>query len=379
MSLTSEGERQHNAFSGEESPSEKRLSTAPAAEPGSSRSPGLVRRSIAIFKRHKRLVQVGVLLLVVVFLASGVLKSWSHLRSYSWQVQWGVFLAAYALFVAQQLSFALIWRAILRRLGAALPVLAAERIYLGAEFVRYIPGNVWHVITRVLWAEQRGVPKAVGFASMVVELATKIAAGALVFVATLFFWPDVHALTASVPRTALIALAAIGVPLMLLGLHPRLLAFALGRGMRLLKRDPVDLPLNYAGLMAVTAQWAANWCVAGVGFYLLVRAIVPGPFTLTGLLLAIGINAIAWDIGFLSFITPSGLGFREGAIAILLALSGLVGDPGLAIVIAFLARLLTTGAELASIAAAYLLAGQPAPPTPQIAVEDAPPASTHQS
>ncbi len=72
----------------------------------------------------------------------------------------------------------------------------------------------------------------------------------------------------------------------------------------------------------------------------------------------IGIYAIGWDIGFLSFVTPSGLGFREVAIAALLVFSGLVPAAAgtvIATVIALLARLLTTGAEVGCIAAAHLV------------------------
>jgi uncharacterized membrane protein YbhN (UPF0104 family) len=315
--------------------------------------------ALGVAKRHKRLLQAAVLTLIVALLAVSVARSWSQLAGYSWHLRWPLLLPALALLVAQELSFALIWRAILRRLGSPLEqldVVAAERIYLGAEFVRYIPGNVWHVITRVLWAEQRGVPKALGLASMVIELATKIAAAALVFAATLLLWPDAHQAAGGIPYQFLIGAGIVGVPLLLVGLHPRLLSAALDRGLRLLKREPLRLTLPYRDLVLVTAYWALSWLVAGVGFYLLLLAVVPTPPALPALLVATGIYALGWDIGFLSFVTPSGLGFREAAIALLLVLSGLVPAAGgvvLATVVAVLARLLATGAEVVCIGSAY--------------------------
>src|SRR6185437_1554949 len=136
---------------------------------------------ITFVRGHRRLVQAVALVVIALFVALAVNKSWNALRDYQWDVQWGLLGLGFVFFVAQELMFALIWRSILTRLGSRLDVVSSERIYLGAEFVRYIPGNVWHVITRVMWAEQRGVPKAIGFASMVVELATKILSAALVF------------------------------------------------------------------------------------------------------------------------------------------------------------------------------------------------------
>jgi uncharacterized membrane protein YbhN (UPF0104 family) len=307
-------------------------------------------------KRHKRLIQAGVVGLIAVFLALAVAKSWSALAHYQWQAHWGLLVLALLLFSAQELTFGLIWRAILRRLGCRLGVVESERIYLGAEFVRYIPGNVWHVITRVLWAEQRGVPKARGFASMVIELATKIASAVLVFAATLFFWPDAHALAAQVPRGALVAIGAVGVPLILVGLHPRLLERALNLGLRALKRDPVRISLTYGDVLMITGYWTASWVIAGIGFSLLIRALVTTPAPGASVLLAVGIFALGWDIGFLTFLTPSGLGAREATIAALLVAGGLA-PAALAVVIALIARLMTTGAELICISGAYLLPG----------------------
>ena len=286
--------------------------SAPGGWPTNERG-SLVARLMGLARRNKRVVQALALALIAVFVAVAIYKSWSALRDYHWQVQWGLLALGFLFLIAQELMFALIWRSILRRLGSSLDIITSERIYLGAEFVRYIPGNVWHVITRVVWAEQRGVPKAIGFASMVVELATKILSAALVFAVSLLFWPDVTALTTQAhipPNVALIA-GAVAIPLLLLGLHPRLLEAALNTGLRLLKREPTRLTLGYLDLLVITLFWSLSWVVAGVGFYLLTRSIVTTPLPAALLPLAMGIYALGWDVGFLSFITPSGIGFRE--------------------------------------------------------------------
>ncbi|HKV83947.1 MAG TPA: lysylphosphatidylglycerol synthase domain-containing protein [Ktedonobacterales bacterium] len=321
-------------------------------------------RTLALLKRYKRLVQAAALLLIAAFVAASVWKSWSHISKYSWHVNYGLLVAAFALLVTQEVSYAFIWRGILLRMGARLDIVSSQRIYLGAEFVRYIPGNVWHVITRVLWAEQRGVPKAVGLASMVVELATKITAAALVFAVSLFFWPSAPVVSIEIPRIALIAAGAVGIPLLLAGLHPRVLTRALSYGLRKLKREPVSFTLRYRDVLAITLYWALSWLVAGAGFYLLVRSLVSTPLPGGALAIAVGVYAAGWDVGFLSFITPSGIGFREVVIAALLTASLVVTGPsaaGLALVVAFVARLLSTGAELLCITVAHLVPGAPAP------------------
>src|SRR5439155_16228360 len=92
-------------------------------------------------------------------------------------------------------------------------------------------------------------------------------------------------------------------------------------------------------------------------FYVLLLALFP-TVPLAALPICIGIYAIGWDIGFVSFITPSGLGFREGAIAGLLALS----LPTLPLVwgsiLAIVSRFVSTIAELVCVSIAYLSGGQ---------------------
>lgn len=332
-------------------------------------SSSLVGRVLGLVRRHKNIVQALVMLVIAVFVAIAVWKSWSNLQGYQWNIQWGLLVVGFALLITQELSFALIWRSILSRLGSRLDAISAERIYLGAEFVRYIPGNVWHVITRVLWAEQRGVPKAKGLASMVVELATKIFSAALVFAVSLLFWPDLATLATQthIPGQAAVIGGAVAIPLLLLGLYPPLLEGALNFGLRLLKREPTKLNLSYIDLLVITLFWSLSWVVAGVGFYLITHAIVTTPLPGATMALAIGIYALGWDIGFLSFITPSGIGFRELAIAFLLVWSGVTIGPSafaIGMVVAFISRILATGSELVSISVAYLLGGRQALPTP---------------
>jgi len=320
----------------------------------------MIAQAMGLAKRYKRIIQAVVLVVIVAALGYSLWKSGSQLARYHWQAQWPLLLAGFALLICQELSFALIWRGILARLGSHLDVISSERIYLSAEFVRYIPGNVWHVITRVLLAEQRGVPKTIGFASMVIELATKVASAALVFAVTLLFWPDITGLTAHLSRDAVVTVGVVAIPLLLLGLYPPLLEWLLNQAMRLTKRQPIHLTVRYRDLLLITGYWSLSWLVAGAGFYLLTRSLVTTPLPAVTLIICIGVYAIGWDIGFLSFVTPSGLGFREVAIAFLLVAAGVVVGPAgpvIAFVIALIARVLSSGSEIVCISAAYLASG----------------------
>lgn len=307
-------------------------------------------------KIAKPILQIGLPLVILAIIIIYVRRDWNQLTSYTFEWNPALLALAFAGFCLQELSYGLIWRSVLARLGSKLDLRISLRIYLASEFVRYIPGNVWHVLTRVLWVSKYGVPRPIAFASMMVELITKLAAGVFIFAVSLLFWGDLGSVRSLLYGTPIvIALAILTIAVMLVVLHPRILSTLLNTALRLLKRNPVVLSLQYVDILLVTLAWCVSWIVAGSAFYVLLLALWPHT-PLIALPICIGIYAIAWDLGFVSFITPSGLGFREGAITGLFLLA--LPLPGaLAAIIAILSRLVSTLAELVCVSIAYLSGG----------------------
>jgi glycosyltransferase 2 family protein len=307
-------------------------------------------------KISKRVLQIGLPVVILALFLYQVNKNWSELTAHTFQ--WNAWLLALAFlgFMLQELSYGLIWRAILARLGSRLGLRVCLRVYLASEFVRYIPGNIWHVLTRILWVGKYGVSRPVAFASMAIELITKLAAGLLVFSVSLLFWRDYGAIGLLLHGSLVDILGVASIVALLIGLHPRVLNGALNKALRLLKREPVQLTLRYSDILLITLAWCASWFVAGCAFYILVLALWPGT-PLVALPICIGIYALAWDIGFVSFITPSGLGVREAAIVGLFALA-LPLPAGLATIMALLSRFVSTIAEVVCVSIAYLSGGK---------------------
>lgn len=307
----------------------------------------------SLIKVARRVLQIVVPLLILGFFVRFISGEWSQLTAHTFHWNVWLLLASFVCFTTQYVSYGVIWRAILARLGADLPLHISLRIYLSSEFVRYIPGNVWHVLTRILWVSKYSVSRPVAFASMMVELITKLSAGALMFALSLLFWGDlstVHSFLQGTPW--LIAAGLVLIVAILVVVHPRILNGLLNVALRILKREPVVLMLRYRDILLISLYWCISWLLAGCAFYLLINALWSIPFA--ALPICIGIYALGWDIGFLTFITPSGLGFREGAIAGLLALSLPFLPLALGSIIAILARLVSTLAELVCVSIAYL-------------------------
>ncbi len=312
-----------------------------------------MQKSTAI-KIGKRILQIGLPIVILGFFVSFITAQWKQLVAHPFQ--WNPWLIALAFcgFVLQELSYGLIWQAVLARLGARLDLRTSLRIYLASEFVRYIPGNVWHVLARILWVGKYGVSRPIAFASMTVELITKLAAGAIIFGCSLLFWGSLGTVSSLLVGKALVIVLSIIILISLFViLHPRILGGLLNMGLRLLKKEPITLTLRYSDILLVTVAWCVSWIVAGTAFYILMLALWP-TLPIAALPICIGIYAIAWDIGFVSFITPSGLGFREVTIGGLFALSLSMLPLTLGSIIAVLSRVVSTLAELVCVSVAYL-------------------------
>jgi uncharacterized membrane protein YbhN (UPF0104 family) len=309
-----------------------------------------------VLKLGKRVLQIGLPVIILALFVYQVKKNWADLTAYTFQLNPWLLALAFLGFMLQELSYGLIWRAILARLGSHLGLRTCLRIYLASEFVRYIPGNVWHVLTRILWVSKYGVSRPVAFASMAIELITKLAAGLLVFSISLLFWQDFGKVSSLLQGSLLDILGIASIIALFISLHPRILKGVLNWALRRLKREPIELTLRYSDILFITLAWCASWFVAGTAFYVLLLALWPSA-PIVAWPVCIGIYAIAWDLGFVSFITPSGLGIREAAIVALFALA-LPLPTGLASIMALLSRLVSTIAEAVCVSIAYLSGGK---------------------
>src|SRR6266536_4232485 len=183
-------------------------------------------------KFGKRVLQIGLPVIILALFVYQVKKNWADLTAYTFQLNPWLLTLAFLGFMLQELSYGLIWRAVLERLGSHLGLRTCLRIYLASEFVRYIPGNVWHVLTRVLWVGKYGVSRPVAFASMTVELMTKLAAGALIFAVSLLFWGNLGTVGSLFQSSFIIVLGMVSFLALLIVLHPRILNGLLNTALR---------------------------------------------------------------------------------------------------------------------------------------------------
>ncbi|MCS6825462.1 MAG: flippase-like domain-containing protein [Caldilinea sp.] len=295
--------------------------------------------------RVLRRLQPFFVALALIFIGLLLHAQWGELQRSVWRIdlRWlalsaGFMLAAWAVEV-------LLWLRMLNTVGRRLPYRVALRIWFLSAIVRYIPGNIWQPMSLTYLAAQRGVQIEATLTTIILyQVITILAVGPIA--AAYFPLTGNWGILTDVLSEAAFAAIALGLaPAIVFLVWPRWLLEGINWGLHRIGRPRLLIHLSRSTLLFLFALGAFDWLLWGAAFYALAFGIgVAGP---TGSKLAmlhlLPLYPVAYAIGFLSFLTPSGLGVREGALYVLLA--PLLGGGG-ATALALAMRIWTTLGEV---------------------------------
>ncbi|WP_165874358.1 lysylphosphatidylglycerol synthase domain-containing protein [Rubrobacter taiwanensis] len=295
-----------------------------------------------LLSRLRKLAGPLLILLAALFLGRAIVAGWEEAREYDWRFN------AFYLALSVGLLFAYYaqqwggWRLIMQNFGDPLSQGESGRIWFASILGRYVPGNVAMVAGRIALCRRRGIPGRVTFASMVYENALILISALLFAAATVPFWPEFEYKGYAL---ALAALAPVGLAL----LHPAIFGRAANLGLRKLGREPLEATLPFGRVLLLTLYYTGGWALLGLAFAALAASVAP--VGLSEIALLAGGYAFAWEVGFLAFVTPSGLGVKEVALYAVLAL---VFPAPVAAALVAASRLWQTLAELTAAALVWL-------------------------
>ena len=222
------------------------------------------------------------------------------------------------------------------------PLPLATATWAKSILARYMPGNVFMFVGRAWMCHAQGLPVDRVSAAMVYEQVLGLCS-ALLTVAILFpFWEY---------RSGSTALSLLAIPALIALLHPRVFGPVSAWTLRLLRRPPLDVTLRFGVVLALLWYYVAAWLLAGLGAWLLARAVVG--LEVDALPTVVVAYALAFVVGMVAFVFPSGLGVREAVLTASLARQ-LPG--GVALAWALLLRLWVTAIELVFVGLAVAVA-----------------------
>jgi uncharacterized membrane protein YbhN (UPF0104 family) len=257
-----------------------------------------------------RVLGAAIVLLIFGFMLRTLYLSWKEIVAYDWHLDYLALITAFSLMLSAAAFYAYLWKLVLERLGTPLSYRKSYRIFFLSQLGRYLPGKVWGILGLVYLSQKEGVSKVISGASVTLQLLLQVISGIVVFAVTLPFWQHRD----SLPGLNLLLLL---LPAGLILLHPALVNRGLNLALRATGQAPIELSWGYGYLLSQLGLWAVFWLVNGVAQYFLIRSIYSSPLPQVPVLA--GVFAIAWVAGFLSLVTPSGLGVMEGTLVFLLS------------------------------------------------------------
>lgn len=292
----------------------------------------------------KKVLAPAIIVVAALFLAQAVVGGWSEVREYEWRFDFS-YLALSVLLIflyyAQQWGG---WRLVMRSFGDPLTRPDSAAIWFASILGRYVPGNVAMVVGRVGLCRREGIPARTTLASMVYENALILIGALLVTAATVPLWPPFE-------YQGYALLLALLAPLGLLLLHPAVFRRVSDAVLRRAGREPLAATLPFGRVVALLLYYVGGWVLLGLAFAALAASVAPVAFAEVALL--VGGYAFAWEVGFLSFVTPSGLGVKEGVLFLILAL---VFPAPVAAALTVLSRLWQTLAEVVAAGVVWVFA-----------------------
>jgi hypothetical protein len=198
---------------------------------------------------------------------------------------------------------------------------AAEVFYIG-QLGKYLPGSVWTVATQMELGARRGVRRTQTAVATLVQLIVNVVTGVAVFVATLPFQGS---------RSRHYAFVAVPAGLLaLVVLHPQVLSRIVSTGLRVTRRPSLEHDLSARSVIEASAWTVGVWGAYGVHVLALGHGIGGAHTSASAVAGYTGGFALAWTVGFLVVIAPSGAGVREAALVAAFS-NRLTGSEALAI------------------------------------------------
>jgi len=283
-------------------------------------------------------LRLAFLILALLFMAFVVRGRWQELKDYHFHIRPLTLVASvFLLLSALGLEVAL-WRLVLLGLGYSLSFRRAASIWFLSNLVRYIPGNVWQFLGMIELGMSSGVPRRVSLASIAVHQVFSNLSG---------LCAGTYAVSRAGLRGFEVLPAIVVISFMVVVLVGRRLpVLIMQRLTALAGTDLQRVHFSASTMTLLLTGYCAYWAISGTAFWLLAVALGAPPASPLAWASAF---AAAYVVGYLSLLTPSGLGVREASLTLLLDSISVAGPVAIA---ALVARLWFTLCELVAAAIA---------------------------
>jgi glycosyltransferase 2 family protein len=260
-------------------------------------------------------IALGFLLLLIL-----LRSQWDSLKALEWHIRPGWLAISGLCIVGGWLVEVALWRRLVATLGGQIRYIRAAQLWFASAITRYIPGNIWQPLTLAVRCRTEFIRPETTFASLTLFHVIQILAVVPIAAVYLATSGATSALAAWTPIFSIWWTLPLAVPIVVFVVRPHALIALANTLLGLVGRDPLPVELTTTELALLLGISLAGWLLFALGFTSLAIALLPEGealgHRLSDLMTA---YPLAFAVGFVSFIAPSGLAVREGALFVLLS------------------------------------------------------------
>lgn len=303
-----------------------------------------------VFQRLKDLIYLVIQILftffVIYFLAKNISFGWEKANKIIYQIKplglsFSIIFAMIGFFLQ-----GIVWKNLVRKSEKKkIRTLAILNAFNSSLLLRYIPGNLWSYLAKLKLHKELGMRRAKVLYLSIIEIFINVASGALLFFLSLFFWHDKTVFFRENRAISIISIAL----LVLIFLSPWLwkLFFTY-----VIKKKQFHFSSNKikSSIPLFFFIYIFSWISYGLSLYALLLGTID--LSVNSIIITVGATTSSFILGFLSFVTPSGLGVRESVLTFVL---GGILTSGVAALFAVIFRLVVTVSEILIFALIFFL------------------------
>ena len=216
-------------------------------------------------------------------------------------------------FLGYYLLRGLLWHSLMRTTGVHIPLKETVYLWSISEINRYIPGNVWSFLSRSMKFNEKKIAKKDIAASLLQETLFILAGALIIALVALPFLRSIEAFAVFIAAVPDLFLDVIVVGSVLLLILQGVIFWRI----KYLQR--IFANLNYSARKTAVFFLFSLMGLSffGFGYYFAISAVAPLPASSFFNISAFAVVSLL--VGYLSFITPAGLGVREGFLTVGLA------------------------------------------------------------
>lgn len=301
-------------------------------------------------KTFSQYLQILLAIILLFFLIKPFVQTQANLKNTAFQIYWHWLIPSFGVQLLYRSLYAYPFATLLSGLMEKhVSFRDAFTMFHLSNITRYLPGRIWGVVRLISLSNQFGVSKTATASSMTLHVGVETAFGGMIAMSLLLSKQAQDTAIENLEKisghTLFLTLVVIGILVGILFCIPKV-AKHVRMGLKTLTPLLKDAPL----WMNVLLCHILLWCAQGIAFFLFLRSFASVQWADAGVLTAC--FAFAWVVGFLSFLTPGGLGIREGLLGLLLSDYMLALE---ATRIVLLCRVWMLSAEMLLAATAFLL------------------------